>query len=86
MLEWLHEPSVSEEEFAAKFDEFLCSEWSYYYDERHDTHMLQAPKAHFAPKGTFYTWMETRGKLGGQHKVPKVSNNRQILEELTHLI
>ncbi|MFT7436338.1 MAG: hypothetical protein ACI8UX_002138, partial [Psychromonas sp.] len=31
---------------------------------------------------TFYQWMERRGKLGGQHKVPRLSNSREFVEDL----
>jgi hypothetical protein len=34
------------------------------------------------PNNTFYNWMKQKGKLGGQNKVPRLSNNRQVLEEI----
>ncbi|UZR94833.1 GH3 auxin-responsive promoter family protein [Chondrinema litorale] len=34
------------------------------------------------PKNTFYDWMKRRGKLGGQHKVPRLSNNREYVEDI----
>jgi len=42
--------------------------------------VLGMPQIHVAPRGTFYAWMRSRGKLGGQHKVPRLSNNRTFLE------
>jgi hypothetical protein len=36
-------------------------------------------------KGTFYNWMNKRGKLGGQNKVPRLSNNRTFIEEILEL-
>ncbi|MFN8438513.1 MAG: GH3 auxin-responsive promoter family protein [Cytophagales bacterium] len=39
-----------------------------------------------APKGTFYNWLREKGKLGGQFKVPRLSNNREILEEIKRYI
>jgi hypothetical protein len=33
-------------------------------------------------EGTFYQWMRERGKVGGQNKVPRLSNNRNYLDEL----
>lgn len=42
--------------------------------------VLEPPKLLVAPKGTFYVWMRARGKLGGQHKVPRLSNNREFLD------
>jgi len=42
--------------------------------------VLEPPQLLVAPKGTFYAWMRARGKLGGQHKVPRLSNNREFLD------
>jgi hypothetical protein len=39
-----------------------------------------------APQGTFYEWMKTRGKIGGQNKIPRLSNNRQYLDSLLDVI
>ncbi|MGB4536475.1 MAG: hypothetical protein WBI34_09955 [Tenuifilaceae bacterium] len=33
-------------------------------------------------KGTFYSWMKKNGKLGGQNKVPRLSNNREYVDSL----
>ena len=38
-----------------------------------------------ARKGLFYEWMKARGKLGGQHKVPRLCNNRKNMDELLKL-
>lgn len=34
------------------------------------------------PNGTFYEWMKQRGKLGGQNKVPKLSNDRKYIDSI----
>jgi hypothetical protein len=34
------------------------------------------------PNGTFYKWLREKNKLGGQNKVPRLSNTRELLEEL----
>lgn len=41
---------------------------------------------HSAPTGTFYKWLKSKGKLGGQHKVPRLANNRVVLEEVLELM
>ena len=41
---------------------------------------------HEAPKGTFYKWMESQGKLGAQHKVPRLANNREHLDSVLKLM
>ena len=43
---------------------------------------LHAPALRSVPQGTFYKWLERQGKLGGQHKVPRLSNTRQYVEEI----
>ncbi len=44
--------------------------------------MLHKPKVIVAPKDTFFRWLKYRGKIGGQHKVPRLFNDRKYLEEL----
>jgi len=39
-----------------------------------------------ANEGTFEQWLKGKGKLGGQNKVPRLSNSRQYVEELLSLI
>jgi len=57
------------------------------YDaKRHSDLALAAPLVHAVPKGTFYDWMARRGKLGGQHKVPRLSNTREYLDDVLELI
>lgn len=36
--------------------------------------------------GTFYDWLKKRDKLGGQHKIPRLSNQREYLEQLKGLL
>lgn len=53
------------------------------YDAKRSTNtVLQRPLVHAVPQGTFHQWMKLRGKLGGQHKVPRLANDRHILEQL----
>ncbi|WP_293956843.1 MULTISPECIES: GH3 auxin-responsive promoter family protein [unclassified Sphingobacterium] len=47
---------------------------------------LRQPIVHNAPVDTFYKWMKSRGKLGGQNKVPRLSNNREYIEPLLKLL
>lgn len=47
---------------------------------------MTAPVVRAIPKGTFYQWLKVKGKLGGQHKVPRLSNERTFLEEVLNLI
>ena len=47
---------------------------------------LMKPIIHIAKKDTFYNWMKNRGKLGGQHKVPRLANNRIYIDEILKMI
>ncbi len=47
---------------------------------------LEAPLIKAVPRGTFYNWMKARGKLGGQNKVPRLSNNRDFLDEINQFM
>jgi hypothetical protein len=40
------------------------------------------PIVTLVPPGTFHAWMRSRGKLGGQHKVPRLWNDREVAEAL----
>ncbi len=57
-----------------------------YEAKRYKNLILQRPKIYNAPKGTFYNWLKNRGKLGGQHKVPRLSNTREYIDEILKLI
>ncbi len=47
---------------------------------------LDLPIIHVAEQGTFYSWMKKRGKLGGQNKVPRLSNTREYIDELLEML
>lgn len=72
--------------FALLLDEFLRESNSDYDAKRYHDMALVAPVIHSVPKGTFYNWMKGRGKLGGQHKVPRLSNNRDYLDDILALV
>ena len=39
----------------------------------------------YARKGLFHDWLAQKGKLGGQHKIPRLSNTREYIEEMLAL-
>ncbi len=47
---------------------------------------LVAPKVTAVAKGFFYEWMENRGKVGGQNKVPRLSNTREYMDSIVELL
>ena len=68
--------------FEKILDDTLREVNSDYDAKRYLDMALLAPKIHYAPVGTFYEWMKSRGKLGGQNKVPRLSNDRDYLENI----
>ncbi len=57
-----------------------------YEAKRYNNMTLSMPKVHQARTGLFYDWLKLKGKLGGQHKVPRLSNQRDFIEELNELL
>ena len=73
------------ETFKNILDKTLQELNSDYEAKRYKNLILQPPIIHIAPEGTFYQWLKKNNKLGGQHKVPRLSNDRKILEEILSL-
>jgi hypothetical protein len=57
-----------------------------YEAKRYKNIILQKPKVNIVEKGTFYLWLKSKGKLGGQNKIPRLANNRDYLDEILKLI
>ncbi len=72
-------------EFTKQLDENLKRINSDYEAKRYNDYNLRMPIIHTAKKDLFYTWMKKRGKLGGQNKIPRLANDRKIIEELLNL-
>ena len=68
--------------FTQILDETLREINSDYDAKRHKDMALHPPIIHAVKKGTFHAWMKKRGKLGGQNKVPRLSNDRQYLDSI----
>jgi hypothetical protein len=68
--------------FVEMLDNALKSVNSDYEAKRYHDKVLQMPRVHKVFGGTFYKWMSERGKLGGQNKVPRLSNSREYLESI----
>ena len=67
-------------------DSALCSINSDYEAKRYKSITLVMPTVRNLPQGTFYNWLSVKGKLGGQHKVPRLSNNRKIVDEVLGMV
>ena len=86
--EWLIEFRTPPEDlghFTALLDNALKSLNSDYEAKRYNNMTLNEPIVHKARVGQFHDWLAVKGKLGGQHKIPRLSNSRQYLEELMAL-
>ena len=81
LIEFEKEP-VSLENFTIELDKALKSTNSDYEAKRYKDIALSMPVLHSLRKGTFAEWLRSKGKLGGQHKVPRLSNGRIVLEEI----
>ena len=66
--------------FGAVLDATLCEVNSDYAAKRHRSLALAPPRLRAVPAGTFDAWLARQGKLGGQHKVPRLLNSREVLE------
>ena len=83
--EWLIEFDKEPENlnsFIVEMDAALKSINSDYEAKRYKDIALRMPIVHSLPGGVFTEWLRSKGKLGGQHKVPRLSNERDVLEEI----
>lgn len=83
--EWLIEFDKHPENielFAHKLDNHLKNLNSDYEAKRTGNMAISFPKIRTCKQGVFYNWLKEKGKLGGQNKVPRLSNDRKIIEEI----
>ena len=81
LIEFEKEPE-NFEQFIYELDLSLKNLNSDYEAKRHKNIALRMPVVHTLKKGIFNLWLKQKGKLGGQHKVPRLSNERKLIEEL----
>lgn len=74
------------EAFTALLDLNLQKVNSDYEAKRTKNIALERLRLRVVPTGTFHNWLRSKGKFGGQHKVPRLANHRQIVEEIIGLI
>ncbi|WP_435578264.1 GH3 auxin-responsive promoter family protein [Gilvibacter sp.] len=86
--EWLIEfkkPPTDQKQFTSLLDQYLQEVNSDYEAKRYNNTTLNLPTVHFGREKVFYDWLKAKDKLGGQHKVPRLANTRDYLEELLKL-
>ena len=81
VVEFRKQPA-SVEAFADALDAALKELNSDYEAKRYKDLTLQRPEIVVARRGLFNDWLKSRGKLGGQHKVPRLANDRNIIEQV----
>ena len=83
--EWLIEFEREPEDlnlFKVEFDKTLQTLNSDYEAKRTNDYIISFPKFTILPSGTFYAWLDNKGKLGGQNKIPRLMNDRKILDDI----
>ncbi|TAG01971.1 MAG: hypothetical protein EAZ44_07785 [Cytophagia bacterium] len=83
--EWLIEfekQPLNLDKFTDCLDSKLREINSDYDAKRYQDIALLKPIVHNLPQNTFYNWLKSRGKLGGQNKVPRLSNSREYIEDI----
>lgn len=86
--EWIIEFKIPPKDltlFTKSLDTALMDLNSDYEAKRFNNTTLTMPKVHLARQKLFYDWLKQKNKLGGQHKVPRLSNKRDFIEELLRL-
>jgi hypothetical protein len=86
--EWIIEFEKAPEDldkFRHALDQALQSINSDYEAKRYKNITLDPPVIHQAKPGLFYQWLKKRGKLGGQNKVPRLSNDRKYIDDLLEM-
>jgi hypothetical protein len=86
--EWIIEfktPPENMSYFEELFDNALKALNSDYEAKRYNNMTLNKPKIHRGRPHLFYDWLKENDKLGGQHKVPRLSNSREYIDELLRL-
>ena len=78
-------PAPDLDRFGAVLDAMLCELNSDYAAKRHRGLALAPPQLRAVPAGTFDAWLAGQGRLGGQHKVPRLLNSREVLEAVLRM-
>ncbi len=72
--------------FSQLLDQNLQQVNSDYEAKRYKDMALKNLKLQAVPEGTFHDWLSTKGKAGGQHKVPRLANNRKYIDDILQFL
>lgn len=87
--EWIiefHKEPEDFNHFMDELDQALKCINSDYEAKRHKDIALRKPLAHKMPVGGFSAWLKSKGKLGGQHKIPRLHNERKIFDDILNFM
>lgn len=85
LIEFIKEP-LSLKTFTQCLDMALQSVNEDYKAKRAGDFVMKQPKVLALPELTFHKWLKSKGKLGGQNKVPRLSNDRKIIDEIKAIL
>ena len=86
--EWLIEFEVTPpdlHDFAVLLDLELKKQNSDYEAKRYHDKVLRPPLVRTLRNGSFFAWLKSKEKLGGQHKVPRLANHRKFVDEILNM-
>jgi len=75
-------PPADMDAFRRAIDAKLCEQSLDYAIKRRGDLAMSCVEVTAVPEGTFYEWFKRRGRLGGQHKVPRCANHREYVDAL----
>ena len=81
----LADPDTPLDRFGARFDHALKAQNVDYTTKRGESFGMTDPRITPVPMGMFSDWMASRGKLGGQNKVPRCANHRDFVQGLRQM-
>lgn len=84
MIEFRQKPE-NQKNFDAILDQTLQNLNSDYEAKRKNNMTLNPPKINIAPENLFHNWLKNKDKLGGQNKIPRLSNSREYIDQLLEL-
>ncbi|HWY12956.1 MAG TPA: GH3 auxin-responsive promoter family protein [Bacteroidia bacterium] len=82
LIEFEKEPD-NFEYFVSELDASLQQLNSDYEAKRFNNYILKSPVVKLLPKGSFYNWLKSNNRLGGQYKVPRLNNGREFVESIS---
>ena len=78
--------AVEADKFTATLDAALQQSNADYLEQRAKDFSIQMPKVEFVHPGTFTAWMQKRGRVGGQHKVPRIIHDDTLFDDLKRFV